>query len=153
MNAGSGFWHEERVLVTDPYLRMLQIFVRPHTANLKPGIQFGEIPHIVPNEWRYLFGPEHSDAPFYVRNGVQFRDIRLSKGACVAFPAPPVGWDRYFYVFTGSVTVDGETFAEGEAGLIKGSESLSLQAASAAVVVCFSINSQAPLVRVGTVGR
>ncbi len=31
MNAGSGFWHAEEPLADDPPLRLLQIFVRPHS--------------------------------------------------------------------------------------------------------------------------
>jgi redox-sensitive bicupin YhaK (pirin superfamily) len=33
MNAGRSFGHEERTLAGDPPLRMLQIFVRPHTTD------------------------------------------------------------------------------------------------------------------------
>ena len=33
------------------------------------------------NQWRHLFGPEGSNAPFFVRNDVHFYDIRLDKGA------------------------------------------------------------------------
>ena len=39
MNAGNGFWHAEETLDDDPPLRMLQIFVRPHSLDLEPGIQ------------------------------------------------------------------------------------------------------------------
>ncbi|MFC0284336.1 pirin family protein [Camelimonas abortus] len=91
MNAGSGFWHEERVLSSDPYLRMLQIFVRPRAADLEPLVQFGEMPPSRQDEWRYLFGPENSGAPFFVRNDVKFHDIRLSGGAETALPPPRPG--------------------------------------------------------------
>jgi len=153
MNAGAGFWHEERVLPSDPYLRMLQIFVRPRAADLKPGIQFGEMPEARLNEWRYLFGPENSDAPFFVRNDAKFHDIRLSQGSQTALPAPPNGWDSYFYVFTGSVLAGGTPFTEAETGLIRRPDPTVLTALEDSVVVCFSINPDAPAVRLGTVGR
>lgn len=57
MNAGESFWHEERTLADDPPLRMLQIFVRPHTTDLAPGIQHGPLPEPVTGQWRHLFGP------------------------------------------------------------------------------------------------
>src|SRR6056297_2870737 len=63
MNAGNGFWHAEETYADDPPLRMLQIFVRPHSLNLERNIQHEPIPSAVPNEWRYLFGPEDGDAP------------------------------------------------------------------------------------------
>jgi len=153
MNAGSGFWHEERVLSSDPYLRMLQIFVRPRAADLEPRIQFGEMPTGRPNEWRYLFGPENSDAPFFVRNDVKFFDIRLSNGSVTALPPPPKGWDSYFYVFTGQVLVDGIPFGEAETGLIRRPSRTVVSALEDSVVVCFSINPNAPVVRLGTVGK
>lgn len=67
MNSERGFCHEERILPDDPPLRMLQIFVRPHSLNLEPNIQHGAIPDFTANEWRHLFGPEGTDAPFYRR--------------------------------------------------------------------------------------
>lgn len=153
MNAGSGFWHEERVLPSDPYLRMLQIFVRPRAADLEPHIQYGDMPDSRPNEWRYLFGREGSDAPFFVRNDVNFHDIRLSAGSETALPASPQGWDSYFYVFTGHVMVEGIPFAEAETGLIRQPRQTVVTALVDSVMVCFSINPNAPVVRLGTVGR
>ena len=153
MNSGAGFWHEERVLTSDPYLRMLQIFVRPHTANLEPGIQFGEMPVVPANVWRHLFGPEGSDAPFFVRNQIEFFDIRLDGGFSVKLPTPPSGWDTYFYVFTGVVDIDGVAFAEAETGLIKMPVPAAVTALSDTIMVCFSIKPDAPVVRLGTVGR
>ncbi len=100
MNSGRGFWHEERTLADDPPLRMLQIFVRPHSLDLEPTIQHGPIPEPTTNEWRSLFGPEGSDAPFSVRNEVEFYDIRLEDGASARLP-DITGWDGYFYVFEG----------------------------------------------------
>jgi hypothetical protein len=153
MNSGSGFWHEERTLASDPHLRMLQIFVRPHSADLKPGIQHGEIAQVPVNQWRHLFGPEGSDAPFFVRNDVHFRDIRLDKGAQVELPEVPTGWHTYFYVFTGKVSIDGETFREAESGLVASSARLSLQAEEKSIVVAFALNPNAKVVRLGTVGH
>ncbi|MDB5599105.1 MAG: conserved pirin domain protein [Xanthobacteraceae bacterium] len=153
MNAGRSFWHEEETLRTDPFLRMLQIFVRPHTADLEPKIQHGPILPVPANEWRYLFGPEGSDAPFTVRNEIRFFDIRLDEGAEVKLPQPPAGWDTYFYVFEGEIFVSGTRFGEAESGLLKEGGSLPLRAAEASVVVVFLIDPAAEVVRRGTIGR
>jgi redox-sensitive bicupin YhaK (pirin superfamily) len=153
MNAGSGFWHEERTLESDPDLRMLQIFVRPHAADLEPVIQHGEISEAPANQWRYLFGPEGSDAPFFVRNDVHFYDIHLDKGAQVEMPEVPAGWHTYFYVFTGKIAIGGESFRAGETGLITSSARMSIDADKESIVVAFVLNPNAKLVRLGTVGR
>src|SRR5712671_6246725 len=70
MNAGKGFWHEEGTAPDDPTLRALQIFVRPHTVDLEPNIQFKEIGTPPLNEWRLLAGPENTEAPSFIRNDV-----------------------------------------------------------------------------------
>ncbi|GAB7019616.1 pirin family protein [Halostagnicola bangensis] len=152
MNSGSGFWHEERTLADDPPLRMLQIFVRPHSLDLTPEIQHGPVPDPVANEWRHLFGPDGSDAPFFVRNDVNFYDARLEEGASVALPEIE-GWDTYFYVFEGALEVDGVRFEEAESGLLVGDESLTVTAQEQTVLVAFLVNPDASITRRGTIGR
>lgn len=150
MNAGSGFWHEERTLADDPPLRMLQIFVRPPELELPPKIQHEPIPAPVPNDWRHLFGPEGSDAPLFVRNDVDLYDIRLGEGATVALPSAP-GRDTYCYVFEGEVTAGDTTLSEAESGLLVDGE-LTVSATTDSVLVAFLIDPDAPVTRQGTIG-
>jgi redox-sensitive bicupin YhaK (pirin superfamily) len=152
MGAGSGFWHEERTLADDPPLRMLQIFVRPHTLDLQPQIQHEPIPDPVTNEWRHLFGPEESAAPLSVRNDVHCYDIRLDTDTGVDLPTRP-GWDTYFYVFDGEVTADDIHFDTTESGLFVGDDSPLVTALTDSVVIAFCINPDAPVTRQGTIGR
>lgn len=152
MNAGSGFWHAEETLVDDPPLRMLQIFVRPHSLDLDPGIQHEPVPDPVPNEWRYLFGPDGSDAPLYVRNDVQCYDCRLEDGASTTLPSRP-GWDTYLYVFEGAVEVDEEPVGYTESALVTGAGAVSVTATEDSTLVAFAINPEAPVTRQGTIGR
>ena len=152
MNAGSGFWHAEETLADDPPLRMLQIFVRPHSLDLHPEIQHEPIPDPAPNEWRYLFGPEGSDAPLFVRNAVRFYDSRLDAGATVSLPVRE-GWDTYCYVFDGAVEVDGESVGFTESALVTGTDEVDVTATEASTVVAFSIDPDAPVTRQGTIGR
>ena len=152
MNAGSGFWHEERTLADDPPLRMLQIFVRPHSLGLSPDIQHEPIENPVANEWRHLFGPEGSDPPFYVRNDVNFYDARLDEGTSVELPAI-TGWDTYFYVFEGAVEANDTHFDQTESGLLVDAEDLTVTAREDTLLVAFLTNPDAPVTRQGTVGR
>jgi redox-sensitive bicupin YhaK (pirin superfamily) len=59
----------------------------------------------------------------------------------------------YFYVFTGKIAIGGESFREGEAGLITSSARISIDADKESIVVAFVLNPNAKLVRLGTVGR
>ena len=151
MNAGSGFWHAERTLAEDPPLRMLQIFVRPHSLDLQPGIQHVPLPDPVANEWRHVFGPEGSEAPVFVRNAVHLHDIRLDGGESAALPTLP-DWDTYLYVFDGAVTAAGTDLDETESGLFVGDDA-TVSARSDATLVAFVIDPDAPITRQGTIGR
>jgi len=152
MNAGSGFWHAEETLADDPPLRMLQIFVRPHSLDLEPGIQHEPIPDPVPNEWRHLFGPDGSDAPLYVRNDVHFYDCRLAAGATTTLPSRS-GWDTYCYVFDGAVDIGAESVGYTESALVTDESGVSVTATEDATIVVFTINPDAPITRQGTIGR
>ncbi|WP_226482830.1 pirin family protein [Natrinema amylolyticum] len=154
MNAGSGFWHAEETTADDPPLRMLQIFVRPHSLDLEPGIQHEPIPEQTPNAWRHLFGPEDSDAPLYVRNDVHFYDCRLEAGATVTLPSRSE-WDTYVYVFDGAVTAGDEETSIGytESGLVTDEGDVSVTASEDSIIVAFCINPAAPITRQGTIGR
>lgn len=152
MNAGRGFWHEERTLAEDPPLRMLQIFVRPHSLDLSPEIQHERLPDPVTGEWRLLFGPEGSDAGLFVRNNVRFYDLRLDAGSSVDLPTHD-GWDAYVYVFEGAVTSEGTQFEATESGLTTQPESIQLTATEDSVLVVFLVDADAPITRQGTIGR
>ncbi|MFT4947826.1 MAG: redox-sensitive bicupin YhaK (pirin superfamily) [Natronomonas sp.] len=152
MNAGSGFWHAEETLADDPPLRMLQIFVRPHSLDLEPGIQHEPIPDAAPNEWRHLFGPEGSDAPLFVRNDVHLYDCQLDTDETVTLPSRP-NWDTYCYVFEGAVRVGHEPVGFTETALVTGDDAVSVTASEPSTVVAFSINPAAPITRQGTIGR
>jgi redox-sensitive bicupin YhaK (pirin superfamily) len=152
MNAGRGFWHAEETDADDPPLRMLQIFVRPHSLDLEPGIQHEPIPAPSPNEWRHLFGPEGGDAPLYVRNDVHLYDCRLDAGATTTLPARP-GWDTYLYVFEGAVDLGDAHLGYTESAVVTGDGDVDMTATEDATVVAFSINPAAAITRQGTIGR
>jgi redox-sensitive bicupin YhaK (pirin superfamily) len=152
MNAGSGFWHAEETLAEDPPLRMLQIFVRPHSLDLDPDIQHEPIPDATAGEWRHLFGPEGGDAPLSVRNAVDCFDCRLDADATVTLPSRP-GWDTYLYVFEGAVTVGDASVGYTESALVTGDGDVPVTAAEDSLLVAFSLDPDAPITRQGTIGR
>ena len=152
MNAGSGFWHSEETLADDPPLRMLQIFVRPHSLNLEPGIQHEPIPKSVTGEWRHLFGPEETEAPLYVRTDVDFYDCRLDASATTTLPSRS-GWHTYLYVFEGSVEVGKESIGYTESALVADDRDVTVTAREDSSIVAFVINPDAPVTRQGTIGR
>jgi hypothetical protein len=152
MNAGGGFWHAEETLADDPPLRMLQIFVRPHSLDLEPTIQHEPIPDPAANEWRHLFGPDGADAPLSVRNDIDFYDCRLDAGTTTTLPSRS-GWDTYLYVFEGAVDVGEASVGYTESALVTGDDDVTITAAEGSTIVVFVINPEASITRQGTIGR
>jgi len=152
MGAGRGFWHSEETFPDDPPLRMLQIFVRPHSLGLEPTIQHEPIGEPTPNRWRHLFGPEDTDAPLSVRNEVDFHDCRLAAGETVAVPTK-AGWDTYLYVFEGEVDLAGEPLDYTESAVLAGDGQATVTASEESILVAFVLDPDAPITRQGTIGR
>ena len=152
MNAGCGFWHAEETLADDPPLRMLQIFVRPHSLNLEPGVQHEPIPDPIAGEWRHLFGPKGTDAPLFVRNDVELHDCRLAVGETVTLPSRS-GWHTYLYVFDGAIDVGDEAVGYTESALVANDTDMPVTATEDSTIVAFTINPDAPVTRQGTIGR
>ena len=152
MNAGSEFWHAEATLAEDPPLRMLQIFVRPHSLNLDPDIQHEPLPDPTANEWRHLFGPEGSEAPLFVRNNAHCYDCRLDAGETVELPTRP-DWNTYLYVFEGAIDIGAKSLGYTESALVNGDGDVPATASEDTVLVAFPIDPSASITRQGTIGR
>lgn len=97
------------------------------------------------------FRSDRERAPFQVRNAVDCHDIRLAAGQGASLPTE-AGWATYFFVFTGCVTAEGQTFGEAESGLAVDGGDIRLEAMADAVVLAFVINARAETCRGGTVG-
>lgn len=152
MNAGRGFWHEERTREDDPPLRMLQIFVRPPRLGMEPGVQHGPIRPSEEGTWRLLFGPEGSGAPFRVTNAVELFDLRLPAGARATLPWR-TGHGVYLYVFDGRVRLGPSTLGRAESALVEDDPEAEVEAVDNALLVAFRVDPAAPVTRSGTIGR
>jgi len=108
MNAGAGFFHEERVLEEGGVLEGLQIFIRPETGGLRPQVQFHDLPDAYSiNQWRKMAG-NGKDYPLQIRSNTWLMDMRLEKGEEVFLPEVPAENLAFlFYVFNGVVQVNG----------------------------------------------
>lgn len=150
MNAGHGFSHEEEVVGRDR-IEMLQIFVRPEMAEMKPEVQFVELTEAERNgQWRLLTGPVGSDAPTFVRQQVYLYDRHLAAGETVILPARE-GFDRWFYVFDGNVTAGKQDVDKFTALMVGDSEQqFEVTANVASDVVVFLVDRNAAYSRDGT---
>lgn len=154
MNAGRAVSHSERTMATEPALRMLQLFIRPHAVDLDPRIQYGALPEAPDNAWRLLAGPEKEvDAsPFTIRNDVELHDLRLAAGERVSLPHRHA-WDAWLFVFSGDVELDGVPLGQADHALVQATRIVSLRAIDDAQLVLLLARPAATIVRAGTIGR
>lgn len=151
MNAGKSFWHEEQTKPDGATARVMQIFVRPHTVDLAPAIQLGNLEPPRPDSWRFLVGPEDSDAPAIVRNDVRLYDIHLEAGGRATVPGWE-HWDTLVHVYRGSAEVNGTALAQAEGALLINETPAIVTAGSEATLLAFLINRRAALTHAGTIG-
>ncbi len=150
MNAGHGFSHEEEVVGRDQ-IEMLQIFVRPEMAELKPEVQFVDLTEADRiGQWRLLTGPIGSDAPTFVRQQVYLYDRHLAAGESAILPSKD-GFDRWFYVFDGDVSAGIWNVEKYTALMVGDSEKqFEVAANTASDVVVFLVDRNAAYSRAGT---
>ena len=145
MNAGATFYHEEQVLPDSDVLRGLQIFMRPETSGLPPGVQFHDLEGVYSlNQWRAIAGKQ-ATSPLQIRSSSWIYDLRLETGNAQTLPPLPVTQATcLLYVFGGAVTVN-ETISltTGESMLIEG-EAIRLSALETSDLVLFVTDPSAP---------
>lgn len=147
MNAGHTFQHQETV-VEGP-LEGLQIFLRPHAADLEPQVQFHDFGEVrSPGAWRLLARPRN--APLEVRAEAWVHDLFLTEGSDVPVPPIPDGMDgaRLLYLFEGQARVGDVTLAKGES-LILNPGPATVSATQDSDLVLFTTDLAAPVFRGG----
>jgi redox-sensitive bicupin YhaK (pirin superfamily) len=147
MSAGHSFQHQETVL--EGPLEGLQIFLRPHSANLEPQVQFHGFGEARSHDaWRLIAGPR--DAPLEVRAEAWVHDLFLTEGHDVAVPQLPDGMDgaRLLYLFEGQIRLDDVTLDAGES-LILDPGRATVTAIQDSDLVLFTTDLAAPVFRGG----
>lgn len=147
MNAGHTFQHEERMLDPDS-VEALQIFLRPHAADLEPKVQFHDFGEAVSRHaWRLLAAPD--GAPLEVRAQAWVADAQVPVGSRLPLPPLPVpDAVRLLYVFEGEVEAGGLTLRTGETAYLAGNDGIA-HARSDADLVLFATDPGAPVFRGG----
>lgn len=121
MNAGTEFFHEEKVQDEGAAVEGLQLFIRPEKAGLQPMVQFYQLPEkYSSNQWRKFAG-KGDDYPLQLRSHTWLMDARLEKGNEIILPKPPVDHCAFlFYVFEGNILANNQIMiTTGESMLIE----------------------------------
>lgn len=147
MNAGEGFWHEEKV--KEDEVEMLQIFVRPNETDFSAEIQFHDKP-VDNNDWYVMVGPEGSEAPLYVRQNVYILDAHPKAGEELEIPTY-AGLMPFLYVMNGEITVQDLTIGKQEAITDIVNPLPPLVANEDTTIVLFFVDMEAPMSAAGTI--
>lgn len=147
MNAGRGFWHEEKV--KNDQVEMLQIFVRPCESNLEPTIQFHEKP-TRNRDWYLMVGPEESKAPLQVRQNVYIFDAHLRQGDQLEIPVYQ-GLLPFLYVVDGELAVGDFQIKKMEAVTDLEEPIPPITAVADTTAVLFYVDINAPVSMEGTI--
>jgi redox-sensitive bicupin YhaK (pirin superfamily) len=152
MNSGSGLSHEESVPPSGEPVNMLQIFVRPRSADLPP--RFQHLPLATARHadgWRLLVVPEGEPGPAFVRNRIWLHDTFLPRaGAQIRTPLQ-AATDGWLYVFSGAISVNGGLRLEtGDSLRVIQHAPVNLEAETASDLVMISVDRSAPASRAGT---
>lgn len=148
MNAGEGFWHEEKVLRDSEDVEMLQIFVRPEETNLSPHIQFHEKPE-TNEDWYLMAGPEGSDAPLYFRQNVFIYDAHPKAGKQLQLPTIE-NYEPFLYVLDGEINVQDNVFGKYEA-VTTTEDNIRIEVTMDATIVLFLVKRDVPMTLDGTI--
>lgn len=146
MNAGKGFWHEEKVKEAE--VEMLQIFVRPNETDLTPNIQFHEKPDRN-RDWYLMVGPENSNAPLHVRQNVYIYDAHPLKNDQLDVPHIE-GYAPFLYVMDGEMMID-EIRIEKQEAITQDKRLVPLTANEDSTILLFLVDMNAPMSLAGTI--
>ncbi|MCG7343796.1 pirin family protein [Sporosarcina sp. ACRSL] len=147
MNAGKGFWHEEKV--TEDEVEMLQIFVRPNETDLSPDIQFHHKPEDN-RDWYVMAGPEGSDAPLHIRQNVYILDAHPKAGEQLEIPMYD-GLTPFLYVMNGEIEIQNMNIRKQEAVTDIVNPLPPLLAKIDTTIVLFFVDMNAPMSMEGTI--
>jgi redox-sensitive bicupin YhaK (pirin superfamily) len=139
MSAGTGVQHSEHNASRTESLRLLQIWIMPRTRGRAPGY---EQQSLTPAD---LTDRLHLAASGTARKGTVTIDqdaeiwiTRLTPGATVRHPLAP-GRHAWVQVARGSVTLNGQTLAEGDGAALSGESEVALTGTTAAEVLVFDL--------------
>ncbi len=116
MSAGSGVTHSEFNPSDSQPLHLLQIWIRPHTANLDPAYtEWHPTPEIESRAKVLIISPDGSENSAVIRQDARIYRLKLAPGESVDHDLDP-GRGLWLQVIHGPATLDDTELAPGDAG-------------------------------------
>lgn len=133
MSAGSGILHSEYNASDSEELRLLQIWIQPNEKGLDPGYQQQHFPPLP--GWQLLVSPDREAGSLRIQQDAWLFRLRLKAGETSERASAN---DKLYYVHLveGSLQINGETLASGDAITVSG-EALAIKALQASEALVF----------------
>jgi hypothetical protein len=150
MQAGSSFYHEEKIIDEGEALEGLQIFIRPKSKDLKPKVVFRNLKEIHSiNKWRLLASCD-DDSELKFSSDTWVYDLKMDIGTSQNLPTMPKEDLTFFlYVFKGEIIVNGNIALKTKNGILIQNESIEIDAISDSKLVLFVTDENAEIFKGG----
>jgi quercetin 2,3-dioxygenase len=139
MTAGTGVTHSEYNASRDTPVHLLQIWILPEAANLKPSYEqrdFGS--GEMRERLRLVASPDGRDGSLVVHQDVALYLGRLAPGVKIRHPLA-AGRNAWVQVARGSLRLDGEKLGAGDGAAVTDSRGLELEALESLHVLVFDL--------------
>lgn len=140
MSAGTGITHSEFNPSRIELASLLQIWIKPHTPGLKPSYtEWHPTPETENAAKVLVISPDGRDDSATIHQDADIYRIRLRSGESVSHDLRPRR-GVWFQLIKGSVTINGELLAPGDAASTEEPGTLSIIAAEDAEALLFDLN-------------
>jgi len=116
MSAGTGIYHSEYNKNNDSEVKFLQIWVIPHTKNVKP--RYDQITLNIAdrhNKFQQILSPNPDDEGVWIHQDAWFHLGKFDKGKNVSHSIKKNGNGLYAFVLTGNATISGQALSQRDA--------------------------------------
>jgi len=139
MTAGTGVSHSEHNNSTRERVRLLQIWITPEAQGLQPGYEQSSFDTAARSgEWVVVAASDGRGDAVTIRQDVDLHRAHVRPGAILDVSLRP-GRHGWLHVVSGSVTLDGEALAEGDAAALSEVENTALVGVVEADVLFFDL--------------
>ena len=137
MTAGRGVVHSEFNPSNENPTHLLQIWLLPDHKGLEPEYEQKMLP-FGDGAWTTIASPDGRDGSLTIHQDAVISTARLGTGQSLDYPIHP-GRGVWLHVATGSVTVNGTDFDEGDAVCVEGEPRMNLTGRNNGEVILFDL--------------
>lgn len=127
MSAGTGVYHSEFNPSNVEDVRLLQIWIQPHTQGLEPTYADRKILGKQDNEWSLLLSNDGRDGSMAIRQDAHLSSVRLTQGKSIAYSDASSDRGYWLFVINGEVEVAGSRLSNGDSVELSGLQSLEIR--------------------------